>query len=138
MKLNVATKRIVGVSLLSIGLAVVTGDVLAAGANWKKGRIFNRMICNGCHRIDDGKVSSPVERTQAEWKAYFAADKHDATGSSNPSAMYYASPAYLETIKGESAAAAKFLEMTEEDHLANVIEFYIHGAKDSDTPARCQ
>ena len=33
---------------------------------------------------------------------------------------------------------AKFLKLPDEEMMANVVAFYIHGAKDSDTPLRCQ
>jgi len=138
MKTTSTSKRVLGFSLLSMALITVAGDVLAAGANWKIGRIYNRLVCNACHRIDDGKVMSPVDRTQAEWKAYFSADAHDVTSKSNPSAKYYASAPYLESIKDESKAAGKFLKYSDAELQAHVVEFYVHGAKDSDTPARCQ
>ena len=118
--------------------AVIGSEALAAGANWKVGRVYNRLVCNKCHRQDDGKVMSPSERTIADWKAYFAADKHDASGKANPSVKFYASREYRDSIKAENKAAAKFLELPDEEMMAHVVAFYIHGAKDSDTPLRCQ
>ncbi len=121
------------------GLALlIAADAWAAGANWKIGRVYNRLVCNACHRVDDGKVVSPVDRTQAEWKAYFKADAHDKTGKTNGSAKYYASQAYRGSIKDTNKAAAKFLPIPDDVMTGHVVEFYLHGAKDSDTPSRCQ
>jgi hypothetical protein len=118
--------------------AVIGFEAFAADANWKMGRVYNRLVCNDCHRQDGGKVMSPYERTIADWKAYFAADKHDASGEADPSVKFYASRQYRDSIKAENKAAAKFLELSDEEMMANVVEFYLHGAKDSDTPLRCQ
>jgi len=107
-------------------------------ANWKIGRVYNRLICNACHRQDDGQVTSPYDRKKAEWTAYFQADQHAKGGNVNGSVKYYASQAYRSSIQNENKAAAKFLKLSNEEMMAHVIEFYIHGAKDSDTPARCQ
>lgn len=133
-------KRKIASALFMILLFVtaVGSEALAAGANWKMGRVYNRLVCNDCHRQDDGKVMSPYERKIADWKAYFKADEHDASGKANPSVKFYASREYRESIKAENKAAAKFLKLSDEEMMANVVEFYIHGAKDSDTPLRCQ
>jgi|GEM_PF-356939 len=130
--------RFLILTMLAVGLSTIAADVMAANANWKIGRIYNRLICNECHRADDGKVTSPIDRKQAEWKAYFSADAHDATKTTNASVKHYTNAGYLESIKDTSKAAAKFLKYSDEERLAHVMEFYVHGAKDSDTPARCQ
>jgi hypothetical protein len=72
--------------------------------------------------------------TKAEWKAYIAADKH---AKGKDSVKYYVSQEYRNSIKDTNKAAAKFASMPDEEMLANVQAFVIHGAKDSDTPARC-
>ncbi len=118
-------------------LSINTAEA-AEKANWKIGRVYNRLICNACHRQDDGKVTSPYDRKKAEWTAYFQADQHAKGGSVNGSVKYYASQAYRSSIQHENKAASKFLKLSNEEMMAHVIEFYIHGAKDSDTPARCQ
>ncbi|MBL6959153.1 MAG: hypothetical protein ISR52_09230 [Rhodospirillales bacterium] len=132
--------------LLGMALAIALGPLLlqmdsakAAGkSNWRIGRVYNRLICNNCHRQDGGKVISPINRTIADWKAYFASDVHKTAGKAKPSVRYYTSREYRESIKHKSKAAAKFLKFPDDVMTAHVIEFYIHGAKDSDTPARCQ
>ena len=81
---------------------------------------------------------SPMSRTIAEWKSYVAADKHDATGKSNQSLKYYVSSAYRESAKDSNRAAEKFLDQPEQKLLADIRAWVVRGAKDSDTPARCQ
>lgn len=121
-------------ALLPLNEPVQAGD----GVNWKIGRVYNRLVCNACHRQDGGHVVSPYERTKADWKTYFDADKHALAGKVNPSARYYASIAYRKSIMDKNKAAAKFVKMPDAKMAAHVIAFYIRGAKDSDTPARCQ
>lgn len=106
----------------------------AADGNWKRGRIYYRMVCTTCH-VDQASGSiSPATKTIAEWKAYIEADKH-AKGKDKVS--YYVSKEYRESIKDNNKAAAKFLKLSNEALLADVKAFVIHGAKDSDNPARC-
>jgi hypothetical protein len=78
-----------------------------------------------------------MSRTISEWNAYIDADKHDATGKSDGSLRYYVSTSYRDSVKGENKAAAKFITIPEEELLANLRAWVVHGAKDSDTPARC-
>ena len=120
-------------------LAVMLPPVAGAAdeADWKRGRIYYRMVCTACHKEMADKIS-PNSRTIAEWKAYIDADRHDASGRSNPSVKYYTSAAYRESVKAENKAAAKFIDVAEEALLADVRAWLVRGAKASDTPARCQ
>ena len=106
----------------------------AADGNWKRGRIYYRMVCTACHADQAGGAISPATKTIAEWKAYLDADSH-AKGKDKVS--YYVSKEYRESIKDSNKAAAKFLNLSNEALLADVRAFVIHGAKDSDNPARC-
>jgi len=106
----------------------------AEDGNWKIGRIYYRMVCTACHTEHAGGAISPATMTKAEWKAYIAADKH---AKGKDSVKYYVSQEYRNSIKDTNKAAAKFASMPDEEMLANVQAFVIHGAKDSDTPARC-
>ena len=108
--------------------------IQAEQGNWKVGRIYYRMVCTACHRDHAGGAIPPSNMTKAEWKAYIAADKH-AKGKDTLS--YYISQEYRNSIKDTNKAAAKFAKMPDDEMLANVQAFVIHGAKDSDTPARC-
>ena len=82
-------------------LFVAPVETLIAGeeGNWKRGRIYYRMVCTSCHKEMAGKSISPVSKTIAEWKKYVELDKHDSSGKSNASLKYYTSQAYRESIK---------------------------------------
>jgi len=106
----------------------------AGDGNWKKGRIYYRMVCTDCHKDNAGGSISPSVMTKAEWGAYITADSH-AKGKDKVS--YYVSKEYRESIKATNKAAAKFIKIPNADLLGDVKAFVIHGAKDSDNPARC-
>lgn len=106
----------------------------AADGNWKRGRIYYRMVCTACHTDQPSGSISPASMTIAEWGAYLDADKH---ANGKDSVSYYVSREYRESVKDSNKAAAKFLEMPDEALMADVRAFVIHGAKDSDNPARC-
>ena len=110
----------------------------AEEGNWRRGRIYYRMVCTDCHKEMAKQSISPMSKTIAEWKAYVTADKHDVSGKSNPSLKHYVSKAYRTEVKEENKAAAKFIDLPEEELLSDVRAWVVRGAKDSDTPARCQ
>lgn len=57
-------------------LAVVT--VVAAGGSETKGKYFFKKNCKTCHtKGAAGGEVTPLTKTQAQWKAYFAAAKHN-------------------------------------------------------------
>ena len=120
--------------------AILLGGILmplapqADEGNWKRGRIYYRMVCTACHTEQPVGSISPASMTIAEWKSYLDTDQH-AKGTDKVS--YYFSTAYRESVKDSNKAAAKFLKMPEEALKADVRAFVIHGAKDSDNPARC-
>ena len=95
------------------------------------------MVCTDCHKEMADKIIDPMSRTISEWQAYVDADKHDATGKSDGSLRYYVSTSYRDSVKADNKAAAKFITIPEEELLANLRAWVVHGAKDSDTPARC-
>lgn len=115
--------------------AFMTPFIAQAGdGNWKKGRIYYRMVCTDCHKDNAGGSIAPSTMTKAEWGAYIEADSH-AKGKDKVS--YYVSKAYRESIKANNKAAAKFIKVPDADLMADLKAFVIHGAKDSDNPARC-
>lgn len=105
--------------------------------NKKRGQVYFKMVCTVCHMQVAEKSIPPASRTMAEWRAYFDADKHDASGKSRPELSYYVSQEYRESIKDSNKAAKKFLKLSDEQIAADVREFAVSGAKDSDTPASC-
>ena len=129
-----------------LGVTLVTASLLAAAmpslaaetGDWKRGRLYYRMVCTACHKDMANKSISPMSRTMAEWKAYVVADKHDLSGKSNPSLKYYVSSEYRQLIKETNRAAEKYLDVPQAVLLGDVRAWVVHGAKDSDTPARCQ
>ncbi len=117
----------------------ITMDSAAAddGANWKRGRVYFRMVCTGCHKDMLGSPIAPNSRTIAEWSAYMDANKHDASGKTKPTIMDYISQEYRESVKDSNKAAKKLLKMSDDALYADVKAFVVYGAKDSDTPASC-
>ena len=128
---------IAGLALIITSGITMDIAVAAGKANWKRGRVYYRMVCTVCHIQETGAAISPNSLTIAEWNAYMDADKHDATGKSNPKLSHYTSKSYRESIKDSNKAAKKFLKMPDAALFADVKSFVVHGAKDSDTPASC-
>ena len=118
--------------------AVLAGPAIAAEGNWRVGRIYYRMVCTACHVEATGESIAPSTRTKAEWTEYLAADQHATNGQANPSLRYYVSQEYRASIKDTNKAAAKFIDIPNEEMFANLEAFVIRGAQDSDTPAGCQ
>lgn len=122
-----------GLQLLAIVLGA--GAVSAAQAydsDWKRGRIYYRQVCTACHTAELKKPVAPNDRTQAQWAAYFKADKHGKT-----TVQQFFSKPYRDSIKAKNAAAAKFADVPEKDLLEDVKAFLHKGAKDGDAPAGC-
>jgi cytochrome c5 len=103
---------------------------------WKIGRIYYRMVCTACHKEQAGGAISPSSNTKAEWAAYIEADKH---AKEKDSLKHYVSTEYRDSIKETNKAAGnkKIAAKSADELMADVKAFVIHGAKDSDTPARC-
>lgn len=126
--------KLYAISLMSCLLVGSNVPLYAADGNWKIGRIYYRNVCTACHRDHAGGAIPPSTMTKAEWKAYIAADKH---AKNKDTVSHYVSQEYRNSIKDSNKAAAKFAAMPNDTMMANVQAFVIHGAKDSDSPARC-
>ena len=107
----------------------------AEDGNWKKGRIYYRMVCTVCHEQQAGGAIAPSFKTKADWAAYLEADSH---AKDTDKVSYYVSKQYKESIKDSNKAAKKFLNTDDEKIMADIKAFVIHGAKDSDNPAGCK
>jgi len=61
-------------------LALITALALplaAEGGSDTKGKFFFKKTCKACHAPGgSAKEITPLSKTQAQWKAYFAAGKH--------------------------------------------------------------
>ncbi|MFC1589330.1 hypothetical protein ACFL3P_03560 [Pseudomonadota bacterium] len=130
-------KKLIAVSMiLLLGFASVAD---AAKSNWKKGRIYYRMVCTSCHAEQERGKISPAEYTKAEWADYFEKNVHGPQDGSPQSAVnYFVSSEYRESIKDTNRAAKKMLKVPEDQLLEDVKAFVVHGAKDSDQPSRCE
>jgi hypothetical protein len=125
-------------SMLAVTLALgFASSSLAEEPNKRRGQVYFKMVCTVCHQEVAAKTIPPNTRTMAEWDAYMAADRHDSSGSSDPTVSYYTSTAYRESVKDTNKAAKKFLKLPEEQIYADLTAFVVSGARDSDTPASC-
>ena len=133
------SRRIVLEIILGLFLLGNTGAAFAEDLkpNKKRGQVYFKMVCTVCHMQQAEKTIPPASRTMDQWRAYFAANKHDLTGATRPEVSYYMSLEYRETIKDTNKAARKFLKLSDQQIDADVREFVVNGAKDSDTPASC-
>ena len=61
-------------------LALITAlsvPMAAQGGSDTKGKFFFKKTCKACHAPGgSAKEVTPLSKTQAQWKAYFAAGKH--------------------------------------------------------------
>jgi hypothetical protein len=127
------------IAVLVVILLAVSPVVEAAKGNWKKGRIYYRMVCTDCHLNQAGGKISPAEKTKAEWADYFEKNIHGPQDApAKYAASYFVSKEYRESIKDTNRAAAKMLKIPDEQLLEDVKAFLIHTAKDSDQPSRCE
>ena len=127
------------IAVLVVILLAVSPVVEAAKGNWKKGRIYYRMVCTDCHVNQAGGKISPAEKTKAEWAEYFEKNIHGPQDApAKYAASYFVSREYRESIKDTNRAAAKMLKIPDEQLLEDVKAFLNHTAKDSDQPSRCE
>jgi cytochrome c5 len=123
-------------TLLALSATIKAEEV---DGNWKNGRIYYRMVCTDCHVKQAGGKISPAEKTKAEWLDYFEKNLHGSQDApAKYAATYFISQEYRESIKNTNRAAAKMLNIPDDQLLADVKAFLVHTAKDSDQPARCE
>jgi cytochrome c2 len=106
----------------------------SAESDWKRGRVYFRMVCTACHVEKAGGAIAPNTRLKAEWMAYLDADKH---ANGKDSVKYYVSKQYRASIKATNKAAEKFSDVPDQDLLDDIRAFITKGAKDGDSPASC-
>ena len=126
-------------ALIILLFALSSFATAAPKGNWKKGRIYFRMVCTDCHVKEAGGKITPAEKTKAEWLDYFEKNLHGPQdASAKYAASYFVSREFRESIKGTNRAAAKMLNIPEDQLLEDVKAFLVHTAKDSDQPSRCE
>ena len=127
------------IAVLVVILLALSSVVEAKKGNWKKGRIYYRMVCTDCHVKEAGGKISPAEKTKAEWVEYFEKNIHGPQDApAKYAASYFVSREYRESIKDTNRAANKLLKVPDDQLLEDVKAFLIHTAKDSDQPSRCE
>lgn len=58
-------------------IAALAVPLAAQGGSDTKGKFFFKKTCKSCHASGGAaKEITPLSKTQAQWKAYFAAGKH--------------------------------------------------------------
>jgi cytochrome c2 len=63
--------------LAILALLGALAPLSAAGGSDTKGKYFFKKTCKACHAAgSQAKEVTPLSKTQAQWKAYFAAGKH--------------------------------------------------------------
>jgi hypothetical protein len=128
-------------TMFAVLMLVLLGfsSMAQAEGNWKKGRIYYKMVCSECHLEKAGGKISPAEKTKAEWLDYFEKNIHGPQDAPTKfTASYFVSREYRESIKDTNRAAKKMLKIPEEQLLEDVKAFVVHTAKDSDQPSRCE
>ncbi len=120
-------------SALLVGLLATSFSAQAEG-DWKKGRIYYRMVCTACHAAQGLEAIAPIGKTKAEWTAYLTADKH---AKGKETVKYFVSKKYRESVKDTNKAAAKYLNDSDADLMEDVRAFIIRSAKDGEVPASC-
>lgn len=119
---------------LLLATALGASSAMAYDADWKRGRVYYRQVCTACHQADAGKSIAPNEKTKAEWSAYFKADKHN---KGKDTVAKYMGKAYRASVAGSNKAAAKFVDVPDQEMTDDVVAFVLRGAKDGDAPAGC-
>jgi cytochrome c5 len=110
-----------------------TAATVQADADWKRGRVYFRMVCTACH-VEKGGSIAPSTKTMAEWNAYLAADKH---AKGKDSVKLYVSQKYRDSVKATNKAAEKYADVSEKDLYEDIKAFLMKGAKDGEAPASC-
>jgi cytochrome c5 len=118
---------------LMLALATLPFAAQAGDGDWKRGRIYYRMICTACHAQKGGSIA-PSKYTKAEWAAYIKADKH---AKGKDSLKMYWSKAYRDSIKAGNKAAEKFADLSDQELMDDLKAFVEYGAKDGEKPASC-
>ena len=118
---------------LMLALAALPFATQAGDGDWKRGRIYYRMVCTACHAQKGGSIA-PSKYTKAEWAAYIKADKH---AKGKDSLKMHWSKAYRDSIKAGNKAAEKFADLSDQELMDDLKAFVEYGAKDGEKPASC-
>lgn len=103
--------------------------------DWKRGHVYFRMVCTPCHAEKAGGTIGPNSRTQAEWAAYIQTDKH---AKGRESLKFYVSKPFRDSVKTNNKAAAKYIDVPEQELGVDLKAFILRSAKDGDAPTGCR
>ena len=107
-----AISKWIKTAVLAAGFGSMAVAVVAAGSE-TKGKFYFKKTCKPCHaKSAAGGEVTPLTKTQAQWKAYFTAGKHNKS----------------------SEALSKFLTP---EQIADVQTFLTAHASDSPQPETC-
>jgi mono/diheme cytochrome c family protein len=121
-------------SALALCLIMFPLTTQSTEGDWKRGRVYFRMVCTACHVENAGGAIAPNTKLKAEWMAYLDEDKH---AKGKDSVKYYVSKQYRDSIKATNKAAEKFSDVPDQELLDDIRAFITKGAKDGDSPASC-
>ena len=94
-------------------IAALVAPLAAQGGSDTKGKFFFKKTCKSCHAAGkSAKEITPLSKTQAQWKAYFAAGKHN---------------------KGKDALT----KVLKPEQVKDVQTFLVNHASDSPQPETC-
>lgn len=127
------TSRSLILSGLMLAVAALPFAAQAGDGDWKRGRIYYRMVCTACHAQKGGSIA-PSKYAKAEWVAYIKADKH---AKGKDSLKSYLSKGYRDSIKASNKAAEKFADLPDQELMDDLKAFVDYGAKDGEKPASC-
>jgi len=114
--------------------ALYANAAFAYDADWKRGRVYYRSVCNSCHVASPIGQIDPSSKTKAEWAAYLQADKH---AKGKETVRQYVTKDYRAKIKARNKAAEKFADVPDNELLEDIKAFLQRGAKDGQAPAGC-
>ena len=98
---------------LSLSLCTSAALLQGAGGSETKGKYYFKKTCKSCHKKDgDGGEVTPISKTTAQWKAYFADGSHQA-------------------------GKAKLTGIMDEKKLLDVVTYLEAHASDSPQPETC-
>ncbi len=123
----------IALSGLMLALCALPFASQAGDGDWKRGRIYYRMVCTACHAQKGGSIA-PSKYTKAEWAAYIKSDKH---AKGKDSLKSYWSKSYRDSIKAGNKAAEKFADLSDQELMDDLKAFVEYGAKDGEKPASC-
>jgi hypothetical protein len=106
--------------------------------NPKRGQVYYRAVCTGCHELQRGESVPPMALTMQQWRDYFAGGDHAGLNGESHPVRYFMSRAYRQSVQHKNEVVRVFIAIPDQDLLDDVRAFAISRAKDSDNPGSCK